>query len=526
MLKTFNKILPLYLTLIVNYPLLLGVLINPSLVSSRLITINLLWLASFVILFRIFKSNWLYRFGVIIYSTMSFIEGLHWIILNGPLSHSSLFVISATNFQESTEFLGVKTGLSIALILPLFWLIYKAWRYQPNYEPFKNVLFNYLQGAIILTFGVFIIENTQANRLIRKGIPHFPKVAITFQSETKLFKQAKETKATKFVEAEATDNQQTVVLIIGESANRNHWQLYGNKTPTTPLLSSRNDIYYFDNVISSHSNTIASVLESLTEAALDNNIKRTEGTDIFDVFHSAGYSTYWISNQAPVGIWENLITIFANKANQSVYTNLGSSSSMESTLTRSYDELLFEPTIRVLKEPDSLKLIVLHTMGSHTSYGKRYPSSFNQFKGKDKKSKTIAEYHNTILYTDYVLDSLLKIIESNTKNAVVVYASDHGQNVYDEGDIVGHSYSGKIPKPNVEIPYFYWFSTEYMKNIDLELIKSRKNEPYVTDNLFHTLIDLAKIRTPILKPEASFVNPDFDNTRKRILEDEKDYDEE
>ena len=211
MLKTFNKILPLYLTLIVNYPLLLGVLINPSLVSSRLIIINLLWLASFVILFRIFKSNWLYRFGVIIYSTMSLIEGLHWIILNGPLSHSSLFVISATNFQESTEFLGVKTGLSIALILPLFWLIYKAWRYQPNYEPFKNVLFNYLQGAIILTFGVFIIENTQANRLIRKGIPHFPKVAITFQSETKLFKQAKETKATKFVEAEATDNQQTVV---------------------------------------------------------------------------------------------------------------------------------------------------------------------------------------------------------------------------------------------------------------------------------------------------------------------------
>ena len=524
-LTSINQIFPLYLTLIVNFPLFIGLFINSALVSSRLLVINLLWQTIFVVIYRVIKSQTSYRFGIIVFGLISLIEGLHWIILKSPLSTSSLFVISATNYQESIDFLSIKIGLNLLFISPLFVIAYFAWINRPKY--IKSNFRNYFIGFFVIIFLSFVLENSLANRLVRKGIPNFFKVAITFEQQMDLFKSAKESKSVQFVNAKTDVKKQTVVLILGESLNRNHMQLYGEKNPTTPLLSKREDLFVFDNVVSSYSNTISSVLTSLSETALDNSISLNEGKDIMDVFASAGYTNYWISNQSPIGIWENLVTVFARKSDHSIFVNLSSSNSMESTLTSSYDELLFKPTQKVLQKNDSLKFIVIHTMGNHSSYKSRYPSEFDKFIGNDDKSQTIAEYQNSILYHDFVVDSIIKIIDTNTENAVVIYAADHGENVYDSGGNLGHDYAGKLPKPNVEIPFFIWISDEYRETNrkSIELIQNRINAPYVTDHLFHTLIDLARIKTPLLKPENSIVNFGFDVMRKRILEDGKDYDE-
>jgi len=520
-----NQISPLYLTLIVNFPLILGLFINSALVSSRLLAINLLWQTFFVIVYRLIKSQTIYRIGVVCFGLIAIIEGLHWIILKGPLSTSSLFVISATNYQESVDFLSIKLGVNLMLISPLFILIYFAWKHHPLFDKIHHR--THIYSLFLLVFLGFVLENALNERLVRKGIPNFIKVAITFEDQMDLFKTAKQSKAIQFVDATSEVSKQTVILILGESCNRNHMHLYDAKRETTPYLSQRNDLIVFDNVISSYSNTISSVLNSLSETALDNSISLNEGKDIMDVFASAGYTNYWISNQSPIGIWENLVTVFARKADHPIFVNLSSSNSMESTLTSSYDELLFKPTEKVLQSSDSLKFLIIHTMGNHSSYKSRYPSKFNKFSGDDDKSQTIAEYQNSILYHDYVLDSLLKIIEKNTKNAVVIYTADHGENVYDEGDNLGHDYAGKLPKSNVEIPFFLWLSDEYRTSDQevLSLIESRRNAPYMTDHLFHTLIDLGRIQTPFLNPENSIVNFGFIGERKRILEDGKDYDE-
>lgn len=525
LLTTLKQIFPIYLTLLVNFPILMGLIINSDLVSYRLILINFLYQTFFVILYRITKSTFIYRLGIVMITLMVLIESLHWIILKSPLSTSSLFVISATNYQESFDFLSIKLGVNLLLILPLFLLFYLAWKQRPIYDKLHHR--TYIYSVFLLVFFGFILENAINNRLIRKGVPQFVKVALTFQQQMDLFKAAKESKEIQFVEAESEVQQQTVVLILGESLNRNHTQLFGGKIPTTPLLSQREDLFLFDNVVSSYSNTISSVLNSLSESALDNHIPLDESKDVIDVFSSAGYSTYWISNQSPIGVWENLVTVFARKSEHPLFVNLSSSNSMESTQTRAYDELLFHPTEKVVQENDSLQLIIIHTMGNHSPYRNRYPSPFDKFSGKDSPSQIIAEYHNSVLYHDYVVDSLLKIIDKNTENAVVIYTADHGENVYDEGGNLGHDYAGKLPKSNVEIPFFLWFSEEYKQSNPklLSLVRERKNAPYVTDQLFHTLIDLGRIQTPILKPKKSIINPSFDASRKRILEDGMDYDE-
>ena len=45
------------------------------------------------------------------------------------------------------------------------------------------------------------------------------------------------------------------------------------------------------------------------------------------------------------------------------------------------------------------------------------------------------------------------------------------------------------------------------------------------DDLFHTIIDLSGITTPCFDKTRSFLNPDFDSTRPRILEDGNVYKE-
>ena len=60
----------------------------------------------------------------------------------------------------------------------------------------------------------------------------------------------------KLINADST----LVVVIIGESCNRNHMSVYGYNRPTTPRLQARKDIMVFDNVISANSSTLKSII--------------------------------------------------------------------------------------------------------------------------------------------------------------------------------------------------------------------------------------------------------------------------
>lgn len=522
--RELNKIFPVWPVLIMNYPLVAGLFIQAGLVTFRAVLINVLWLGVFVILYRWVRSVRLYRVVVALVSVMAVVETLNWVFQKGPFSTASLFIVSATDVNESTDFLHAVLGWHFLLLIPLGWLIFKAWRAKPDFEHSRFLSVAY--GVVLLVFAGFVFDNVRHNRLVRLGVPNFVKTLIFFEQEMRAFKETKGRDAFVEVRATPTENAQTVVLVMGESSNRNHWSLYGTDVPTTPLLQGRDDLYVFDNVISAYSETIGSVMISLSERALDNELEMHEGADVFDVFRSAGYATHWISNQSPIGVYENVITLLAKKADYRTYVNLSAGSSFESTLTRSYDERLLEPLGEALQMGDSLKFIVVHTMGNHTSYKKRYPPAFAKFKGKDsKRERTIAEYHNSLLYHDFVLDAMLDVVEKYASNAVVIYTADHGENVYDEGGAVGHGYSGRMPKSNVEIPFFIWTSEVYEKNSDFVPDEERLSAPFVTDHLFHTLIDLAKINTPIFIPEKSVVNPRFDATRKRVLQDGYDYDE-
>ena len=79
----------------------------------------------------------------------------------------------------------------------------------------------------------------------------------------------------------------------------------------------------------------------------------------------------------------------------------------------------------------------------------------------------------------------------------------------------------------IEIPVIMWasekFRTKYPEK--WEQIKKAADRPYMTDDMIHTVMDLADIKTAEFDPTRSIVNDNFNAQRPRIF-DGMDYDAE
>lgn len=432
-------------------------------------------------------------------------------------------------YSETIDFLNLKSSFLLLLLIPYAYFGFKAFAQIPYYS--KSRPNPVLISIILAISAIFILENAVHDRLVRKGIPEITKVGFSFYNQLKLYKEAAQEVKPKWVEAKASDkyDKQTLVLIIGESCSRRHMSLYGYHRNTSPKLAQRNDLYVFNNVVAPYSNTLDAILLGLSTSNLEFRQAPKDETDIIDVFHSAGFKTFWISNQSPIGIWDNQVTVLANQSDVVKFVNLSGNSSFEATYTTSWDEKVISPFYSAVTDTTAKKLIIVHLMGSHSNYNKRYPKEFDVFNTSGgKKERIISEYDNSVLYNDFIVDSLIAITSANSKHSFnsLIYYSDHGENVYDEGDKVGHDFTKSLPKVNVEVPFLLWISPYFHENEPdrVETIKLNTGKPFVTDDLFHSLLDISLIQTSFSDSSRSLFSKHLNVSRKRILEDGEDYD--
>jgi heptose-I-phosphate ethanolaminephosphotransferase len=297
------------------------------------------------------------------------------------------------------------------------------------------MLNKYFTFGIFLFISIYFIDNIVHVRFLRKAVPATSEAFIHFTKEMGVTNSLKKRKVKK-VSVEITNKKNHVfVLILGESCSRNHMSLYNYARETTPKLEKRKDIFVYNNVVTSHSNTFSSIWMMFTTMNLENDQNKTNCISLMDVFHSAGFQTYWISNQIPIGIWDNDVYNLAQTSNVVVFKNIQANSSFESTLKSSFDEILINPFREALFEKQSNKFIVLHLMGNHSKYSKRYPPNFQIFTNNSSKKTTVVnEYDNSMIYTDFIVDSIFtllyqqSIIDTNTLYSAI-FLSDHGENV-------------------------------------------------------------------------------------------------
>lgn len=246
---------------------------------------------------------------------------------------------------------------------------------------------------------------------------------------------------------------------------------------------------------------------------------------LLQVFHQLGYKTYWLSNQEYSGEWSNLSSILS--ADADVVKYVGSIDSEDHYLVRLDDALLPEWK-KTLASEDSLQMTFLHLMGSHFQYSHRFPESHRHFVAGDvissmprkwldnKKAQIIADYDNSILYTDSLLGGIIDDIRNSDMPTVLIYVSDHGENVYDDRD-----YRGRDPK-FVKVPFIIYANDAYRdKNSGIIAdVEATRSNPFSTSELPQILMHLSGTRYEMYDSVRDPISSNF-KQRKRYIDDEE-----
>ncbi|WP_095109851.1 phosphoethanolamine transferase CptA [Pseudomonas sp. Irchel 3E20] len=305
----------------------------------------------------------------------------------------------------------------------------------------------------------------------------------------------------------------TLVLVIGESTNRQRMSLYGYPRQTTPELDKlRDELAVFDNVITPRPYTIEALQQVLTFADEDHPDDYLKTPSLVSVMKQAGYKTFWITNQQTMTKRNTMLTTFSEQADERVYLNNNRNQN-----ARQYDGDVLAPFSKALADGAERKFIVVHLLGTHMSYQYRYPPSFDKFTDRqgvpegvrDDQLPTYNSYDNAVLYNDFVVSSLIKDYAKNDPNGFLMYLSDHGEDVFDSA---GHSTlgrnEGKPTAPMYTIPFMAWASPKWRANHEWDFT-GETGRPYSSSNLIHTWADLAGLSADELDDSKSLVSDSF-----------------
>lgn len=309
------------------------------------------------------------------------------------------------------------------------------------------------------------------------------------------------------------DQPSTLVLVIGESTNRQRMSLYGYPRNTTPELDKlRDQLAVFDNVITPRPYTIEALQQVLTFADEENPDLYLKTPSVVSMMKQAGYKTYWITNQQTMTKRNTMLTTFSEQADEQVYLNNNRNQN-----ARQYDGDVLAPFAKALADPAERKFIVVHLLGTHMSYQYRYPPTFEKFTDRQGVPAGISDhqlpiynsYDNAVLYNDFVVSSLIKDYAKTDPNGFLLYLSDHGEDVFDSA---GHATlgrnEGKPTAPMYTIPFMAYASPKWRESHDWKFA-SDLQRPYSSSQLIHTWADLAGLSFNELDRSKSLVSDSF-----------------
>lgn len=300
--------------------------------------------------------------------------------------------------------------------------------------------------------------------------------------------------------------KQIYVLIIGESSRYDRWEINGYNRPTSPLLKKREKLISFSNVISGSNLTWMSVPQIITRATPDNIALQFREKSILSAFKDAGFKTVWLSNQSDKDIfWSGTITLHAKTADYSVFSP-SESPNFDSYSNEYHDARLLPLLDSILTSTDQNIFLVMHMMGNHWDYSKRYPKEFDYFTpsgytrgsldsfSMDSKEAIFNSYDNSIRYSDYVIDSVISMVSKKNFVSTVTFISDHGEDLFEKYPEKSDFHVTPSPQ-TLHVPLFIWTSEAYNKLYPKkkELLLEHREHKIGAENTFYTLLDLANI---------------------------------
>ena len=300
------------------------------------------------------------------------------------------------------------------------------------------------------------------------------------------FRHDEQAEEIKLPDGKITDQEKTVVvLVIGESARRANFQLYGYPRVTNPLLSRQDSLHVYP------ATSCATYTTAGTKAILEP--KNTD--ELYEVLPNYAFRTgvdvsWRTSNwgEPPIHIDEYLTNEQLGQQYPGKYIY--------------HDAILLEGLRQRIESSAKPKvLIVLHTSTSHgPKYVDKYPRQFEVFRpvaqnveeGEKHPERLVNAYDNTILYTDCLLDSLITTLRAMSDwHSAMLFVSDHGESL-GENKVFMHGLPMKLaPKVQYEIPFLVWTSPGFRRYKPASQLPPVLDQHYV----FHSVLNLLSIQT-------------------------------
>ncbi|MDE6368129.1 MAG: phosphoethanolamine transferase [Muribaculaceae bacterium] len=304
------------------------------------------------------------------------------------------------------------------------------------------------------------------------------------------------------VTAMCVDDAPDVYLVIGESLRADHLPQNGYGRNTMPIMSGDTAMVSYSQIHSDAWFTHASVPIIMTDT---DSLTRDDSycrQSFITLFNKAGYNTAWFANQDLSPSY----TYFAHEADTLIYC---SSVMSVYTYAKYLDSDILPLLAKWRTESSTPRLAVLHTIGSHWWYKSHYPDRPDNFMpeidshdvASMSHEQMINSYDNTILETDRFLASLTEMLSGT--NSVVLYISDHGENLGEDGMYL-HTVG---LEPTLHPACLMWYTDEFANRYPdkIAAIKLNASEPGNTDQIFNTIIDIAGLKTSAFNPTKSLL---------------------
>ncbi len=396
-----------------------------------------------------------------------------------------------TKYEESVSFLSLKLFLYILLlgVLPGI-LIFKA---KIVKDKLKRFLIN---TSLTLLFIVVLAFVNASNWLwIDNNSKQLGGLAMPWSYSVNLslfyiHKNQENEKEILLPNATIKDTKKSVVvLVIGESARKANFSLYGYARNTNPLLSTTPNLFHFD----------ANSCETYTTGGIKCILEHTNTGELYEILPNYLYrnnvevvwrSTNWGEPPIHIKDYQNKEALMAKCHGEGC----------------EYDEVLLNGLKEQIQASKKDKiLIILHTSTSHgPSYSKKYPPKFETFKpvcnsvelGNCSHQELVNAYDNTIIYTDYILHNVIENLEALKEyNSTMIFVSDHGESLGEKNLYMHGVPISFAPKEQYEIPFIVWVS-----NSSIQL---KPNKTLSQNHVFHSVLKFLSIESPVYNEEMN-----------------------
>lgn len=396
-----------------------------------------------------------------------------------------------TNFEESSGFFSFKLVLYVLLlgVLPCIY-IYRTTLIKESIKRFFSTMGIVLTAMLLLAFA-----NASNWLWIDKHSKQLGGLAMpwSYSVNTSLYyiHNAQKNKKEILLSDATIKNKQKaiVVLVIGESARRQNFSLYGYEKQTNPLLSKMDNLYHFD----------ATSCATYTTAGVKCILEHQESNDLYEILpnylYRNGVDVIWRTTnwgEPPVHI-EN-------------YKNKEALKQISEDQTADYDQILLTGLKQeILNSTKDKIFIVLHTSTSHgPQYNKKYPKEFETFTpvcnsvelANCSQTELVNAYDNTIVYTDYILSRVIEDLkELKQYKSTMLFVSDHGESL-GEKNLYMHGLPMSIaPKEQYEIPFIVWVSDNSKK--------LKPNNNLSQQHVFHSVMNFLSVDSSIYNEQMN-----------------------